>query len=110
LYYTGTIPIKKTIRRKMMTEELDNTIEIIDDDGSVIKCELYDIIEFEEKQYALLIEKDNEEQEPEVVLMRYTEEGEESFFETIEDDDEFERVSNYIDSLDTEDDEDENDK
>lgn len=31
--------------------------------------------------------------------MRYVEEGEESYFETIDDDDEFERVSDYIESL-----------
>ncbi len=87
-----------------MAEELDNIIEITDDDGTVIKCELYDIIEFENKQYALLVEADSDEEEPEVVLMRYTEEGEESYFETIDDDDEFERVSEYIESLETEDD------
>ena len=68
--------------------------------------ELCDIIEFEDKQYALLIESDSDEEEPEVVLMRYLEEGEESYFETIDDDDEFERVSEYIESLDSEDEED----
>lgn len=82
--------------------ENENLIEIVDDDGTVIKCELYDIIEFENKQYALLIESETEEEEPEVVLMRYTEEGEESYFETIDDDDEFEKVSAYIETLDTE--------
>lgn len=86
-----------------MAEELDNTIEIIDDDGTTIKCELYDIVEFDGKQYAVLAEKDSEDEEPELVLMRYTEEGEESYFETIDDDDEFERVSEYIENLDTED-------
>lgn len=85
-----------------MAEEIDNLIEITDDDGTVIKCELYDIIEFEGKQYALLMETDSEDEEPEVVLMRYTEEGEESYFETIDDDEEFEKVSEYIESLDTE--------
>lgn len=39
--------------------------------------------------------------------MRYTEEGEESYFETIDDDDEFERVSEYIENLDTEDEDEE---
>lgn len=82
--------------------ENENLIEITDDDGTVIKCELYDIIEYENKQYALLVETDSEEEEPEVVLMRYTEEGEESYFETIDDDDEFEKVSAYIETLDTE--------
>lgn len=90
-----------------MAEELDNTIEIIDDDGTAIKCELYDIVEFDGKQYAVLAEKDSEDEEPELVLMRYTEEGEESYFETIDDDDEFERVSEYIENLDTEDEDEE---
>ena len=90
-----------------MAEELDNTIEIIDDDGTTIKCELYDIVEFDGKQYAVLAEKDSEDEEPELVLMRYTEEGEESYFETIDDDDEFERVSEYIANLDTEDEDEE---
>lgn len=85
-----------------MAEENENLIEITDDDGTVIKCELYDIIEFEEKQYALLVEVNNEEEDPEVVLMRYVEEGEESYFETIDDDAEFEKVSAYIESLETE--------
>ena len=84
-----------------MADENENLIEITDDDGTVIKCELYDIIVFEDKQYALLVEVNDEDEEidPEVVLMRYVEEGEESYFETIDDDDEFERVSDYIESL-----------
>ena len=84
-----------------MADENENLIEITDDDSTVIKCELYDIIEFEDKQYALLVEVNDEDEEidPEVVLMRYVEEGEESYFETIDDDDEFERVSDYIESL-----------
>lgn len=77
----------------------ENIIEITDDDGTVIKCELYDIIEFEGKQYALLIETETDDEDPEVVLMRYTEEGEEVFFETIDDDDEFEKVQEYIETL-----------
>lgn len=86
-----------------MAEEIDNLIEITDDDGTVIKCELHDIIEFENKQYALLVEVDEDEEEyGEVVLMRYLEEGDESYFETIDDDEEFEKVSNYIESLDPE--------
>jgi len=92
-----------------MTEEMENVIEIVDDEGTVIKCELYDIIEFDDKQYAMLLEKDSDVENPEVVLMRYVEEGEECFFETIDSDEEFEKVSQYIDSLDIED-EDENEE
>ena len=39
-----------------MTEELqDNFITIEDEDGNEMTCELYDIIEFEGSQYALLL-------------------------------------------------------
>jgi CYTH domain-containing protein len=83
-----------------MTTEENNLIEIETEDGSVIKCELYDIIEFEGKEYGLLVEEsDLEDDEPEVVLMRYIEEGEEVFFEPIEDDEEFEKVQAYVESL-----------
>ena len=87
----------------MAIEEENNITEITDEDGSTIKCELYDIIEFEEKQYALLVEvdADESEEEPELVLMRLIENGDsdEVFFETIDDDDEFERVQAYIENL-----------
>jgi len=85
-----------------MSEEENNIIEITDDEGNTIKCELYDIIEFESNQYAVLVEAETEEDDPEMVLMRYTEEDGESYFETIEDDDEFERVSEYIENLEDE--------
>lgn len=82
-----------------MTDEKENLIEITDDDGNKIKCELYDIIEFEGSQYALLLEAEVQEKDAELVLMRYVEEGEEGYFETIDDDAEFEKVSNYIETL-----------
>ncbi len=85
-----------------MAEEENNIIEITDDEGNTIKCELYDIIEFENNQYAVLLDVDTDEENPEMVLMRYTEEDGESYFETIEDDDEFERVSEYIENLEDE--------
>ena len=91
-----------------MAIDEENIIEVTDEDGEVIKCKLFDILEFEGKQYALLLEADYEEDDdPEVVLMRYIEEGEEVFFETIDDDEEFEKVQEYIESLEEEFDEDE---
>ena len=82
-----------------MAEEMD-IIEITDEDGNVIKCELYDIVEVEGKQYAVLAEEGADEEETELVLMRMVENGDsdEVFFETI-DDDEFEKVQEYIESL-----------
>ena len=83
-----------------MAEEND-IIEMTDEDGNVIKCELYDIVEVEGKQYAVLAEEGADEEETELVLMRMVENGDsdEVFFETIDDDDEFEKVQEYIESL-----------
>lgn len=84
-----------------MEEQL---IETIDEDGNIINFELIDIIETEDgKEYGLLLPKDENDdstEDKEVVLMRLTKEGEEYIFEMIEDDDEFNRVVEYIDALD----------
>lgn len=86
-----------------MAIDEENIIEMTDEEGNIVKCELFDIVEFEGKQYALLLEADSDdEEEPEVVLMRYTEDGDDVFFETIDDDKEFEKVQSYIESLEDE--------
>ncbi len=94
-----------------MTEEENNLIELTDDEGNVIKCALYDIIEFEDKQYAILADMSNaEDEEYDTIIVTYKEEDGMSYFETIEDDDEFDRVSDYVDKIleeEYEDDEDE---
>ncbi len=85
----------------------DNIIETIDEDGEVIKFELFDVIEFEEKEYALLlpvgVEVDEDSDESEMVLMRLVKDGEDYSFETIDDEEEFERVSDYLESIEDED-------
>ena len=87
-----------------MSEELEqNYVEILDTDGNVIKCEVYDVIDFEEKTYALLLPIEEEgEEEAEVIVMQYVEEGEDCYFQTIDDEDEFQRVCEYIQSLEDE--------
>ncbi len=82
-----------------MTEKENNIVEITDEEGNVIKCELYDIIEFEDREYAVVAPAETGEDDPEMVLMRYSEENGESYFETIEDDDEFDRVAEYVEEL-----------
>lgn len=84
---------------KKETEEEKQLIETIDEDGNVVNFELFDIIEFEEKEYALLLPAESDNDDDEVVLMRLTKEGEEYLFEAIEDDEEFDKVSDYIESL-----------
>lgn len=86
-----------------MTKEENNIIEIVDENGEVILCEVFTIVEFEEKEYALLIPK-NQKDDPEAdfVVMRIEEEGEEISFVDL-DDDEFERVSEYIENMEDDD-------
>ncbi len=85
-------------------ETEEQMIETIDEDGNVVNFELIDIIEMDGKEYGLLLPKEeNENDDPnverEVVLMRLTKEGEEYIFEMIEDDEEFNKVVDFIDTL-----------
>ena len=83
----------------------DQIIETIDENGNVIKFELFDIVEVDEQEYALLLPVDEEEESTEVVLMRLSKEGEEYLFETIDDDEEVEKVAAYVESMEDEDEE-----
>lgn len=84
-------------------------VEITDEEGNVVaNCEVYDIVEFEDKEYALLLPVDSEdEEEAELIVMEYYEEGEEGFFKNIDDDNEYDRVCEYIESLEYEDEDEE---
>ena len=83
-----------------MTEQEQNFVELQDENGEITKCEVYDIVDFEEKTYALLLPLDDEnEEDPEIIVLEYLEEGEECYFQNIDDEDEFERVCEYIESL-----------
>lgn len=83
-----------------MLEEEKNYVDLADEDGNLTKCEVYDIVEFEGKTYALLLPtEDGSEEEPELIVLEYIEEGEDAFFQNIDDDEEFDRVCEYIESL-----------
>ena len=41
-----------------MTNEEPNFVELCDEDGNITKCEVYDIVDFEEKTYAMLLPLD----------------------------------------------------
>ncbi len=84
----------------------DQIIETIDENGNLIKFELFDIVEVDEKEYALLLPIDEEEGD-EVVLMRLSKDEEDYLFETIDDDAEFEKVATYVENMDDEDEDEE---
>lgn len=96
----------------IMNEENQNLeqqyVEIVGEDGTTEKCEIYDVIDFEDKTYALLlpISDDENDDEAEVIVMEYVEEGEDDgYFQNIEDEAEFQRVCAYIESLEDEEEE-----
>lgn len=82
-----------------MAKEEKQIIETVDENGEIVNFELFDIVEVEDKEYALLLPADSKEDNDEVILMRLTKDGEDYLFEAIESDEEFDRVSEYIENL-----------
>lgn len=76
-------------------------IETVDENGNSIKFKLFDIIVFEDQEYALLTNPEVEDDEN-IVVMKLLNDGEGYTLETIEDDDEFDRVQEYIESIEDE--------
>ena len=84
-----------------MADEEQNYVEILDEEGNVTRCEIYDVIDMNDKTYALLLplSESEEDDDAEVIVMEYIEEGEDGYFQNIDDDTEFQRVCEYIQSL-----------
>jgi len=85
-------------------------IKTQDENGEIHNFELIDIINVDNQDYGLLVYLDEEgkhgdEDEEEVVIMRLSKEDDAFTFETIEDDDEFDRVVSYLETEEEEDDE-----
>lgn len=76
-------------------------IETVDENGNNVKFELFDIIVLDEQEYALLTNPEVEDDEN-IVVMKLLNDGEGYTLETIEDDDEFERVQEYIETIEDE--------
>ena len=93
----------------MSKEEESNIVSLTGDEGNEIKCEVFDIIEFENKTYALLIPQDEieEDDEPQekLIVLEYVEEGDDCYFQNIEDNEEFDRVCEFVNTLEYDDDE-----
>jgi len=79
-----------------MSEEQDNIIVLLDEEGKEIECEVIDFFEFDEKEYAVLLPVD--EEDPYILRVDKDEDGSE-IFAVIEDDDEFEKVAQAYDDL-----------
>ena len=93
----------------MSKEEESNIVSLTGDEGNEIKCEVFDIIEFENKTYALLIPQDEieeaDEPQEKLIVLEYVGEGDDCYFQNIEDDEEFDRVCEFVNTLEYDDDE-----
>lgn len=81
----------------------EQLITLEGEDGNSYVCRILGLFEFEEKQYALLLNlgvpgKEGEE-EPSTVVMRFFARGGQAVFRIIEDDEEFDRVINFVREL-----------
>lgn len=87
-----------------MKNEKNELIETVDENGNKISFELLDIVDVDGVEYAMLIPPETEEEndESEVLVMRLKKDGEDYSFETIDNDDEFEKVAQYIEQLEDE--------
>ena len=96
----------RTIFEEITMKDEKNYIELELEDGSIEKCEVVDIFDFENKTYALLLPAAYEiDEDTEIVIMEYIENGDEAYFQDIESDDEYNRVCDYVEQLNSEDEE-----
>ena len=86
-------------------EELEEQVITLEgEDGHSYVCKILGLFEFDEKEYALLLNmgeagKEDSEEEPSTVVMQLITQDDQAVFRTIEDDAEFNRVIAYVREL-----------
>lgn len=87
-----------------MTNKNEQIIETVDENGNKVSFELLDIVTVDDVEYALLLpsEPADDDDENEVLVMRLKKDGEEFTFEAIDDDEEFDKVAQYIEEVEDE--------
>ena len=82
----------------------EQTITLESEDGKAYSCKILGVFEFDNKEYALLLNiGDGTEEETaesgSTVIMQMIEQDDQAIFRTIESDEEFERVVAYVKEL-----------
>ncbi|HEY9730704.1 MAG TPA: DUF1292 domain-containing protein [Drouetiella sp.] len=93
------------MNNEAQTQQDEAMITLEGEDGHSYSCQILDIFEFENQEYALLLKMGDaksdsvEEEEGSLVIMRLIQREDQSIFQTIESDDEFERVVAHVEEL-----------
>lgn len=93
------------MNNEAQTEQNEAMITLEGEDGHSYSCQILDIFEFDNQEYALLLKMGDakgdspEEEEGSLVIMRLIQREDQSIFQTIESDDEFERVVAHVEEL-----------
>jgi hypothetical protein len=83
----------------------NSVITLEGDDGQSYACQVLDIFDFENKNYALLLNLGDQKEETKdddrgsIVIMRLMDRDDQSVFQTIEDEEEFERVVAHVEEM-----------
>jgi|GEM_PF-729196 len=83
----------------------DTIVTLEGEDGHSYSCQIIDIFDFENNEYALLLnlgEAENDEEDDEkgsLVIMRLVQKGDQAIFQTIETEDEFQKVVAHVESM-----------
>ena len=90
---------ENNMTEEQVEEQLENNIVTLTDEetGEEADFELYARATIDDKDYFALVPCD--EDSDEYVILRATIDGEDMLFETIDDDDEFEKVEEYFNDL-----------
>jgi len=93
------------MNNEAQTQQDEAMITLEGEDGHSYSCQILDIFEFDNQEYALLLKmgdvksENAEEEEGSLVIMRLIQREDQSIFQTIESDDEFERVVAHVEEL-----------
>ena len=88
-----------------MSEENENTVVVVDEDGKEIKMEVLDFFTLDDVEYALLLppeENREADEDTEVIVMRVKRDGEQYYMELVDDDNELEKIAAYLDEIEDE--------
>jgi uncharacterized protein YrzB (UPF0473 family) len=85
-------------------QEQAQIITLEGDDGSSYSCEVIEVFDFEDKEYALLLnldekEEDDEDSEGALVVMRLIRQADQAVFQTIETEEEFQKVIEHVKTI-----------